>query len=596
MGDVKRVCCVLVAVFGLAACREPEANFPMPPGSDDAAIPRDTGTDLGADRGGSPVDLGTDLGGPVDTPRPADTGPRDAAMDAGRDTGPGDIGFDAPRDNGTPPADQGPAPTDRGPAPDGGTVDVPRDIGPLNDGAFSGIAEGMSPEAIPERRVRCTTNPPGVVRVTAGAADRYVLRGRVAAPGGVINAGEVLVVNGLLACVAASCAGRPGYDGATRIDTAGVIHPGMVNAHDHPQYSFLPPWQVTRRYTNSGQWASTPSYRDFTQVLRENEGTYTCQMVKWGELRALVSGTTTLQGAPNRNCVTRTLVRNIEYGADFGGVDTHRPNTLGIDTVTSADAMDLRRDMDSGALTAYLLHLSEGIDEVSRREYDQLVMRNMLARGLVAIHGTAFRAAEFAAFGMARARLVWSPRSNVILYGRTTDVGLALDNNVPIALAPDWTPSGGPNLLAELRYARAISTTYLNRRLSDRRLVEMATSEAATVVDRTQTGSLVEGRYADLVVVPDHGCDAWATLIDTPTADVRLVMVGGRPLYGDTALMEALPAAAQARCESVSFCGQAKRICVALAATDNLLNQGLADIERDLRTFTTPYPLVPLCP
>ncbi len=577
---------VATVILLTSACRDPEANFPMPPGADDAAIPRDLGNDLGNDSGPGPVDAGVDAPAPVDLP---------VAMDAGRDTGrvpPTDMGTVMPVDMGVvPPPDRG---VDTG--VDVVLADIPRDIGPLHDGAFAGIAEGMSPEAIPSRRVRCTNDPPGVPRVTVGAADRYVVRGRIAAPSGVIAAGEILVVNGLLACVAASCAGRPGYDGATRIDTAGVIHAGLINAHDHPQYNFLPPWQPTRRFTNSAQWRGTTSYRDFTTPLRENESMYTCQMVKWGELRSLVSGTTTLQGVPNRTCVTRTLVRNIEYPNDFGGVDTHRPNTLGIASVDSAAAMGLRADMDSGDLTAYILHLSEGIDEVSRREYDTLVARNLLAPGLVVIHGTALRAAEFRAMGMARARLVWSPRSNVILYGRTTDVGLAMDNNIPIALAPDWSPSGGPDMLAEMRYARAISTTYLNGRISDRRLVEMSTSEAARVVDRTQTGALVEGRYADLVVVPDWGCDAWSTLVDAPTSDVRLVMIGGRALYGDAALMEALPPAAQARCEPVTFCGQPKRICVALAATDNLLNQTLADIERDLRTFVEPYPLVPLCP
>jgi len=582
-----------------SACRDPEANFPNPPGGD-ADLPRDLGGDLGNDTTPMPVDTGIDTG--IDTgSMPPDAGIDVPRMDVpvGMDVRPQDVPPDVRPDAGTVPTDMGTMmPTDRGvdTGVDVVLADIPRDIGPLSDGAFAGIAEGMSPEAVPPRRVRCNNNPPGVPQVTAGAADRYILRGRIAAPSGVIAAGEILVVNGLLACVAASCAGRPGYDGATRIDTAGVIHAGMINAHDHPQYSFLPPWQPTRRFTNSGQWRATMSYSNFTEPLRSNESMYTCQMVKWGELRALVSGTTTLQGVPNRTCVTRTLVRNIEYPNDFGGVDTHRPNTLGIGSVDSAAAVGLRADMDSNELTAYLLHLSEGIDETARREYDTLVTRNLLARGLVVIHGTAFRAAEFQAFGAARARLVWSPRSNVILYGRTTDVGLALDNNIPIALAPDWTPSGGPDLFAEMRYARVISQTYLNNRISDRRLVEMTTSEAATVVDRTQTGALVEGRYADLVVVPDLGCDAWSTLVDAPTSDVRLVMVGGRPLYGDAALMQALPTAAQARCESVSFCGQSKRICVALAATDNLLNQTLADIERDLRSFTTPYPLVPLCP
>ncbi len=438
-------------------------------------------------------------------------------------------------------------------------------------------------------------NPPDA-RVTAGDADRFVLRGRVVTLTEVLAPGEVFVTGGTITCVARSCAGRMGYDGATIIETGGIVHPGLVNAHDHPQYNFLPPWTPPRRFVNADQWQSVPEYRALTLPLRENESMNTCAMSKWGEIRALVSGNTTLQGSLNRVCLTRTLVRNIEYPNDFGGVDHHRPNTLGIATVSSADALNLRRDMDSGALTAYILHLSEGVDETARREFDLLVARNLLAPALVVIHGTAFGANEFTRFGMARAKLVWSPRSNMVLYGRTTDVGAALDANIAVALAPDWTPSGSPNLQSELRYARYISREALRNRLTARDIVEMATSRAATVVDRTQVGALVEGRYADLVVIPDRGCDAYESVIDAPTADVRLVMIGGRPLYGDAALMTALPAATQARCESVTFCGQNKRICIALAATNDELGQTLAEIEASLRRFTMPYPLVPLCP
>lgn len=503
---------------------------------------------------------------------------------------------DAPRMDVVSPVDSGPR--DAAP-PDLVLGDVPR------DGAPSGIGAGLSPDAIPDRRVTCdATTAARTPSVVAGSPDRILLRGRVIASTGVIAQGEVLVVAtgtgtsrvGRITCVAASCAGRTGYDGATVVQTAGVIAPGLVDAHNHPQYNWLPPWTPPRLFQNSDQWQSVPEYRAITQPLRDNEGTYTCEMVKWGELRSLFAGTTTLQGAPNRVCVTRTLVRDIEYGADFEGVDRHRPNTLGIATVNAMDAVDLRADMDSGALTAYILHLGEGINESSRREFDLMLQRNLLAGPMVIIHGTALGRPEFDLVGRAGAKLVWSPRSNVILYGRTTDVGAAMDAGVPVALAPDWSPSGGPNLLSEMRYARYVSRMALNNRLTDRMIFEMATRNAALAVDRPQVGEIAEGRYADLMVIPDRGCDAYSTVVDAPTADLRLVLVNGRPLYGDAAVMNAMPATLRDRCEAVTACGQGKTACVALADTTNLLSQTAAEIEARLRTFATPYPLVPLCP
>lgn len=503
---------------------------------------------------------------------------------------------DAPRMDVVMTADSGPRDVV---APDLVLGDVPRDGAPL------GIGGGLSPDAIPDRRVTCdATTAARTPSVVAGSPDRILLRGRVIASTGVIAQGEVLVVAtgtgtsrvGRITCVAASCAGRAGYDGATVVQTAGVIAPGLVDAHNHPQYNWLPPWTPPRLFQNSDQWQSVPEYRAITQPLRDNEGTYTCEMVKWGELRSLFAGTTTLQGAPNRVCVTRTLVRDIEYGADFEGIDRHRPNTLGIATVNAMDAMGLRADMDSGALTAYILHLGEGINEASRREFDLMLQRNLLAGPMVIIHGTALGRPEFDLVGRAGAKLVWSPRSNVILYGRTTDVGAAMDAGVSVALAPDWSPSGGPNLLSEMRYARYVSRTALNNRLTDRMIFEMATRNAALAVDRPQVGEIAEGRYADVMVIPDRGCDAYSTVVDAPTADLRLVLVNGRPLYGDAAVMNAMPAALRDRCEAVTACGQGKSACVALADTTNLLSQTAAEIESRLRTFATPYPLVPLCP
>ena len=59
----------------------------------------------------------------------------------------------------------------------------------------------------------------------------------------------------------------------------------------------------------------------------------------------------------------------------------------------------------------------------------------------------------------AGAKLVWSPKSNVVLYGTTTNIPLARSKGVPVALAPDWSLSGSVNILDELRFAAAWDKT-----------------------------------------------------------------------------------------------------------------------------------------
>ena len=67
--------------------------------------------------------------------------------------------------------------------------------------------------------------------------------------------------------------------------------------------------------------------------------------------------------------------------------------------------------------------------------------------------------------------LIWSPRSNITLYGDTARVTIASRLGVNIALGTDWMPSGSMNLLRELKCADSFNTTYLDQLLHRRAAV-----------------------------------------------------------------------------------------------------------------------------
>src|SRR5579864_1435659 len=122
-----------------------------------------------------------------------------------------------------------------------------------------------------------------------------------------------------------------------------------------------------------------------------------------------------------------------------------------------SDAAQVRADLDSGALKAFLIHVGEGkpSDASSTREFKMLTKRGdgFLRPGVSVIHGVAFGKAEFMQMAAGGVGLIWSPRSNIELYGSTTDVRSAKEAGVKIALAPDWSPSGSDGMLEELKYA-----------------------------------------------------------------------------------------------------------------------------------------------
>jgi hypothetical protein len=127
-----------------------------------------------------------------------------------------------------------------------------------------------------------------------------------------------------------------------------------------------------------------------------------------------------------------------------------------------------------GQIDAYIIHLAEGVPDRDRRpgdryssraEFRALQAEHLLNDETVIIHGTALERSDFEAMRAARsprangsgdglgAKLVWSPLSNLLLYGETTNVYEALAAGVTVSLGTDWSPSGSGNLLEELKVA-----------------------------------------------------------------------------------------------------------------------------------------------
>jgi 5-methylthioadenosine/S-adenosylhomocysteine deaminase len=90
----------------------------------------------------------------------------------------------------------------------------------------------------------------------------------------------------------------------------------IINAHNHVAYNFLPKWTPPKVYKNRGQWQrNTKNSRSLTNDLKP---TLFCEMVKYREIKALLSGITTIQGtSPDTSCF-RTLIRNAENENELG--------------------------------------------------------------------------------------------------------------------------------------------------------------------------------------------------------------------------------------------------------------------------------------
>jgi hypothetical protein len=384
--------------------------------------------------------------------------------------------------------------------------------------------------------------------------DALILRGDVVTMDAqltVVSDGRVCIKDKKI--VAVLNAGDPlpaGFSEASTltIDTGGYIMPGLIDLHNHVEFNMLPMWKVPKLYTNRYQWTGHKTYRPDIMhpknLLTEKQYlNWSVEVVKYAEVKTILGGTTAIQGSPNSS-ETRFLVRNVE-NQNFG-MDRIYARALTIDEKRWQEELPsgLLRKISQDAVDAWLVHLAEGTDDKSKKEFATLKQLNLLRDVTVIIHGTALTATEFQEMAQIGAKLVWSPLSNVLLYGKTTDIPAALAAGVLVSLGADWSPSGSKNMLAEIKVAHEYDKAKWGHILSDSDLVKMVTINPAVALSwDDKVGRIKGGYYADIAVFKKNKPDAYRNLIEATERDVRLVIIDGVPYYGDLPFIQQLKGA-----------------------------------------------------
>jgi 5-methylthioadenosine/S-adenosylhomocysteine deaminase len=372
-----------------------------------------------------------------------------------------------------------------------------------------------------------------------------VLRGTIITPQGVIKHGYVALVNGRIASVSDK---QPDLPGAIDVNTHGIILPGFVDVHNHIIYNVLPRWKPRHLYTNRSQWRSDPEHIQLVgRPIDDLRALHFCDMNTWGELRALVGGTTSIMATQSKPCI-HGLVRNLDFNSGFyGTTELNLEHILNVIDLPPADSVFARATFVRLArlfivnpqYEALFLHLAEGTDEAAEEEFTFVQKQSLLNPKGVIIHGIPLNAANFHSMAEKGTALVWSPRSNLELYGHTANIDAALDEGVEIALAPDWAVTGSSNMLDELKVAAEWNHGHLGDRLTYRQLVDMTTSIPAHIAGiDDEVGALAAGLRADILVINGDHNDAYQSVVDATPSEVELVFIDGVPLYGDRIFME----------------------------------------------------------
>ncbi|MDB4957107.1 MAG: S-adenosylhomocysteine deaminase [Myxococcales bacterium] len=435
--------------------------------------------------------------------------------------------------------------------------------------------------------------------------DRILLRGAVVTPE-LSFEGEVLVEQNLITCVEAgtACESKPGATGATMIATNGIIAPGLIDTHNHILFDIFDDddWLPAQLYQDHDQWPTEPRYKamlDVKQCLVNDSqgkpawcaqtpygtpaGSLRCEVDKWGELKGLIAGTTSIVGLPGTTAACfASITRSLDAAQNGLGQDKLQTSAL----YPPSSPSTVCQNFTSGKTDAYVIHAGEGTDTKALAEFASLGMITtpngcLYAPPTAITHGTAFTATEFTKMAQAGMKLVWSPHSNVSLYGQTADIPAALTAGVTVALGPDWSMGGSQNMLDELRFADTWDNAHWSDRLSAKDLVVMATLHGAQAVALdAKLGKLEVGHIADIAVFAGDPTKPYEAIVAARPKDVRLVIVNGVVLYGDVDLEPAAPPIPG--CETIDICGVSKFLCVATAATTDKLDETYADIQTKL--------------
>jgi hypothetical protein len=378
-----------------------------------------------------------------------------------------------------------------------------------------------------------------------------------------------------------------------------VISPGFINTHEHIEYSTVRPLSpLHEMYNHRHDWRV--GARNHTPLFTEVNGSLS-DVTTWGELRHIFSGTTSIIGGR----MVPGLARNLDFAVGLEDGLEGREAVWDVFPLDDATGILQSENCEygpfpiteevAGRYHRYLAHVGEGIDEEARNEFRCLSSSSfdtaplaglgggwkgtdIVAPNLALVHAVGLSSSDFDLVAERGAMVVWSPRSNVFLYGKTLNVSSLLEKRITVALGTDWLPSGSATMGREAVCARSIMRESFGIETEAKVLWEMMTINAAKVAGfEKDLGSIEVGKLADIVIIGAgtgrQENDSFLQTVFAPSEDIELVMRGGAVLVAGKGLEDLVTG----DCELVQWGETEKTACV-----KDEIRESFADLEKRL--------------
>ncbi len=413
--------------------------------------------------------------------------------------------------------------------------------------------------------------------VTLGTNKALLIRSNILAPSEVLQGGSVLLdEDGIIQCVGCNCAAENLAAGATvMVCPDAVVSPALINAHEHIGWAKLaqPATYTDERYEHRHHWRKGKA--SHTKIPQPGSSKADADIL-YGELRHFISGTVSMAGAGKADGLMRNLDENLSDTKEVGGNVYNQTFPLGDNDgnlLTSGCNYPWKDDVQDLKNECYLPHIAEGINAEAHNEFLCMSGQGSGSRDLVEpntaiIHAVGMSAIDGEEILNNDSSVVWSPRSNVSLYGNTAPVTMYHNQGINIAMGTDWVLSGSANMVREMACADYMNKKHYGSFFKASDIWRMATENSARALKvEDKIGFLKNGYIGDIAIYALNGGASsqnvetyYQSIIDSTADEVVLVLRSGEMVFGDSDIFDA---ANINDCESMGdVCGSTKTICM----------------------------------
>ncbi len=311
----------------------------------------------------------------------------------------------------------------------------------------------------------------------------------------------------------------------------------LINSHDHLIGNWFPRSGDNRPYPNSHIWVEDMK-RSFAYLERNqfwvNDGSFdllephASLLAQLGCYKNIFSGCGIVQDhAP---------VQSDTYYDNFP-INVLRKfrqcHSITLDNWWGGGTAEEEMALTHGKMP-FIIHLSEGTDEITHMEFSILKKHGLLKPNLLIIHGIALKKSELKEIAAVGASICWCPTSNLYLIEKTLDIKTCLDLGVNVVLGTDSTQTGSLNILDEITNAHLKFPE-----IPMHKLYSMITVNAAKALYLPpETAVINPAETSDLLLIDALEHDPLENLLEVNSEHIQLLLHNGIPIYGDVEWLE----------------------------------------------------------